>query len=146
MDNLSRKRRSEMMSRVRSKNTKPEMTVRRIAFAMGFRYRLHVRKLAGSPDLVFQKLGKAIFVHGCFWHGHSCPRGNFPSTNVDFWTQKITSNRARDRHALRALRANGWSVLTMWECELKSDVLVRNRLARFLKGSKSQLKRKVKAN
>jgi DNA mismatch endonuclease, patch repair protein len=140
MDNVSRKRRSEMMARVRSKNTEPELKVRRLAYAMGYRYRLHVRALAGTPDMVFRKLRKAIFVHGCFWHGHTCARGKMPSTNVDFWVSKITDNRTRDRKADKELRADGWSVMTLWECEIKDIDLVRKRLARFLLGTKRQKK------
>jgi DNA mismatch endonuclease Vsr len=145
MDNLSRKRRSEVMSRVRSKHTKPELAVRRLAFAMGFRYRLHVQSLPGTPDLVFRKLRKAVFVHGCFWHGHSCPRGSIPSTNVNFWQNKIAANRVRDRRSQKTLLADGWSLLTLWECEIKDADRVKNRLARFLGNSKSRANRRVKA-
>lgn len=140
MDKLSTKRRSDLMSRVRSKNTKPELLVRRLVHGMGFRYRLHIRSLAGTPDMVFRKLKKAIFVHGCFWHGHSCPRGSVPSTNTDFWTQKIAANRNRDRRSEMKLHAEGWSVLIVWECELNNVDLVKGSLIRFLAGFASEKK------
>jgi DNA mismatch endonuclease (patch repair protein) len=143
MDRVSRKRRSKMMARVRSKNTEPERKVRRLVYAMGFRYRLHVRNLAGTPDMVFRKLRKAIFVHGCFWHGHTCARGSAPSSNVNFWLQKIAANRCRDHRSQELLRANGWSVLTVWECELKDTGQVKNRLARFLSNSRGRDERRV---
>lgn len=112
--------RSEMMGRVRSKNTGPEKIARSLLHALGYRFRLHRRDLPGSPDIVFSARKVAIFVHGCFWHGHGCKRaGHLPKTNVDFWAKKLADNLARDARNRRALEALGWKVLTIWECELK---------------------------
>ena len=110
------------MASVRSANTKPEWTVRRTLFAAGFRYRLHRRDLPGSPDLVLSGLRAVVFVHGCFWHGHDCRRGaRMPATNVEYWQQKIGRNRKRDRKNARLLRAQGWSVYTIWECKASAS-------------------------
>lgn len=107
------------MSRIRGKNTKPEMIVRRGLHALGLRYRLHDRQLPGSPDLVFTGRRAAIFVHGCFWHGHDCPLFRLPSTRTDFWSAKIERNRERDAQALEALHSGGWRSLVIWECALR---------------------------
>nr|WP_233102106.1 very short patch repair endonuclease [Variovorax sp. IB41] len=120
------------MSRIKSKNTLPELTVRRTLHQLGYRYRLHAKGLPGSPDLVFSGMGKIIFVHGCFWHGHSCKQGRAASkSNVQFWTEKITRNKARDVRVSARLRSRGWHVLTIWECQIKKDVWL-NRALRFL--------------
>lgn len=111
--------RSAVMRAVRSKHTRPEMTLRRLLHARGYRYRLHRKDLPGSPDLAFPARGKAIFVHGCFWHGHDCKRGaRQPKDNADYWIAKIARNRARDEQAQAALRAMGWKCLIVWECEI----------------------------
>lgn len=121
------------MSRIRSKNTGPELAVRRVVHAMGYRYRLHVRDIPGRPDLVFPRLRKIIFVHGCFWHMHSCPRGLVqPKTNAAFWDLKRRGNVARDRSIVRTLRRAGWSILTVWECEVRRPDRLERRLRRFL--------------
>lgn len=104
------------MSRVRSRDTAPELAVRRSLHAAGFRFRLHGRGLPGRPDLVFPKYRAVIFVHGCFWHGHDCPRGRPPATRTEFWGAKIARNRARDTATEQALHDAGWRVLTVWEC------------------------------
>lgn len=130
MDNLSKQERSERMSRVKSADTGPEMIVRRMVHGMGFRYKLHVRDLPGTPDLVFPRLGKIIFVHGCFWHQHpGC--GRLPKSRQDFWTGKLSQNRVRDIRNQRKLRYLGWRILIVWECQLKRDFLP-TRLLRFL--------------
>jgi DNA mismatch endonuclease (patch repair protein) len=130
MDSLSKKERSERMSRVRSKNTGPELLVRQLVHSMGFRYRLHGRDLPGTPDLVFPRLGKLIFVHGCFWHRHpKC--GRLPKSRIEFWTEKLSQNRQRDIKNQRKLRALGWQVLIVWECQLRRTDLSR-RLLKFL--------------
>ena len=122
MDVHTPEQRSRNMSAIRGKDTKPEMVVRRIVHALGYRYRLHRRGLPGVPDLVFPKLQKIINVHGCFWHMHSCRYGSVtPKSNRDFWQTKRTGNVARDRSALRRLRAGGWDVLTVWECATKNN-------------------------
>jgi DNA mismatch endonuclease (patch repair protein) len=121
------------MRMVRSRDTTPEMVVRRLVHALGFRYRLHGAKLPGKPDLVFSTPQKIIFVHGCFWHGHLCPRGNrAPKTNVAYWRAKIQRNVARDKEHLRALRREGWRVLVIWECQTRDTLRLKARLRRFL--------------
>ena len=120
---------------VKSKGTGPEMVVRRLVHSMGFRYGLHRRDLAGNPDLVFTRLRKAIFVHGCFWHQHHCKRGaRRPSSHTDYWLQKLRRNMDRDRRVIRELRKLGWSVLVVWECQAipKRLKALTARLNRFL--------------
>lgn len=114
--------RSRTMRAVKSKNTAPEKAIRKLITSWGFRYRLNRKDLPGKPDLVFPKLKKVIFVHGCFWHGHSCKRGNrTPKNNRVYWQTKISKNKARDRQHCRALKRDGWDSFIVWECELKSD-------------------------
>lgn len=120
------------MAKIRSKNTLPELAVRSIAHRLGFRFRLHRRDLPGTPDLVFVGLRKAVFVHGCFWHGHSCKAEKMPKSRTDYWGPKIEMNRARDIRKRRQLAAKGWRSLVLWECELKMPERVAKRLARFL--------------
>ena len=122
MDTLTRRERSKQMALVRSKDTAPELTVRRIVHRLGYRYRLHVASLPGCPDLVFPSRQKVIFVHGCFWHQHRCRRGRrMPSTRVDYWRKKLNRNKQRDAAHRRRLRREGWRVLTLWECQLKTS-------------------------
>ena len=111
-----------MMSAVRGKDTKPEVRVRSILFREGYRFRLHCRKLPGCPDLILPRFRIAVFVHGCFWHGHDCKRGSVPETNTDFWTAKLSANKARDEANLLRLLALGWHVSTIWTCKLHLDV------------------------
>lgn len=112
--------RSFNMSRIRGKNTKPEMLVRRFLFAQGFRYRLHVKTLPGKPDIVLPKYKTVIFIHGCFFHGHeNCRYFKVPATRTEWWLDKINGNRKRDKEAEKQLIEAGWKVLTIWECELK---------------------------
>lgn len=118
MDSLSREQRSQLMSRIRGKNTKPEIQVRKSLFALGLRYRIHA-PLPGRPDICFPKYRTVVFVHGCFWHGHNCRLFRMPKTNRAFWREKIESNQRRDIDARRQLRAAGWRVLTVWECSLR---------------------------
>lgn len=121
------------MSRVRSKNTTPERCVRQILFSMGFRYRLHDKRLPGRPDIVFRSRAKAIFVNGCFWHGHEgCRYGQLPKTRIEFWTEKISRNRDRDRQNNARLREAGWCPLTVWQCELKNVDELAKKLYDFL--------------
>lgn len=119
MDVLTPEQRRHNMSRIRGKDTKPEMLLRRGLHAAGLRYRLHVADLPGRPDLVFPRYRAVIFVHGCFWHGHYCPLFRLPATRPEFWAAKIAGNRIRDQRTSAALRAAGWRVLTVWECCLK---------------------------
>ena len=126
-------RRSRIMRAVRSRDTKPEMTVRRLLHRMGYRYRLHSTALAGTPDIVFASRRCVIFVHGCFWHGHNCKRGNrLPATNTKYWENKIARNVERYTTQLSTLENDGWSVLTVWECETVDEYGLGNRLSEFL--------------
>lgn len=111
--------RSRMMSGIRGKNTKPEMIVRQGLHALGFRYRLHEKKLPGKPDLVLPKHNSVIFVHGCFWHKHDCKYFKWPQTREEFWRSKIEENVARDRTAIETLKRNGWRVAIVWECSFR---------------------------
>lgn len=125
--------RSRTMRAVKSRDTKPEMIVRRLAHGMGYRYRLHYSPLPGKPDLAFPGRRAVVFVHGCFWHGHSCKRGaRLPRANAAYWTAKIAGNVARDTQHLRRLRRAGWRSLVIWECELKDPTRLAARLKRFL--------------
>jgi DNA mismatch endonuclease (patch repair protein) len=134
-DTLSPKARSERMSRVRWKDTAPEMRVRRIVHALGFRYRLHDKGLPGCPDLVFKSRRKVIFVHGCFWHRHgdrSCKLARLPKSRLDFWLPKLELNRTRDLRARRKLRLQGWKSLVLWECRLNDQAFLEKKISAFL--------------
>lgn len=121
------------MSAIRSKDTKPEKIVRRIAHRLGYRFRLHRKDLPGKPDLTFPKHHKVIFVHGCYWHMHRCKYGRVtPRTNAEFWRRKRESNVKRDRKQLAALKREGWRTLVIWECETKKPGRVETQLSRFL--------------
>jgi len=123
------------MSLVRSKDTKPELVVRRWLHAMGYRYRLHVAKLPGRPDLVFPSRKKVLFVHGCFWHRHqNCALARLPKSRLDFWLPKLEANATRDRAKIEALQSLGWGVLVVWECELRDIEALGARIIRFLEG------------
>ncbi|WP_309761248.1 very short patch repair endonuclease [Agrobacterium pusense] len=131
-DNLTPTNRSLMMAKVRDRNTQPEIKVRRIAHALGLRFRLHRKELAGSPDLVFPKYRVAIFVHGCFWHQHpGCSRATMPKSRTDFWSQKLARNVERDRRAISDLESRGWQVEVIWECETKKSNLLEERIRRI---------------
>lgn len=122
MDKISKEDRSRNMVAVKNKNTKPEMRVRSAIHRAGFRYSLHSSKLPGKPDIVLRKYKSAVFVHGCFWHGHDCPRGRRPTTNVDFWEKKLSQNVSRDERNRTGLQNLGWRVFVIWECTLEEDV------------------------
>ena len=125
--------RSRIMRAVRSKDTGPEMAVRRLAHGLGYRYRLHRKDLPGKPDLVFEWRKKVIFVHGCFWHGHTCKRGDrMPKDNHAYWLRKIARNKERDQEHLQALKEKGWQALVIWECEVNDSTLMERRLRKFL--------------
>lgn len=111
--------RSRMMSGIRGKNTKPEMTIRKGLHGLGFRYRLHVKDLPGKPDIVLPRYGAVIFVHGCFWHGHGCHLHITPQTRTEFWKAKIEKNRQRDVIVMGSLEESGWRVLSIWECSMR---------------------------
>ncbi len=119
-DKMTPEQRSRCMANVRSKNTRPEMLVRRFLFSCGFRYRLHVRSLPGCPDIVLAKYKTVIFVNGCFWHGHEgCDLHRIPKTNVEFWENKIERNQRRDKDEYAILKKMGWTVIVIWECQLR---------------------------
>lgn len=119
VDIVSKEQRSQMMSGIRAKNTKPELVIRKNLFAEGFRYKLHDQKLPGKPDLVFPKFKTVIFINGCFWHGHDCDLFRMPSTNRDFWEIKINANKSNDLKNYDLLLASGWRIVTIWECAIK---------------------------
>ena len=139
MDRITKEQRSEIMGRVRSKDTGPEMVVRRATHAMGFRYRLHSRMLPGQPDLVFASRRKVIFVHGCFWHGHGrCRNVRPPKSNKRYWGPKLEGNKKRDRKNRRALSRMGWRILVVWECQTSDAQVLSRRIRAFLDGHESQ--------
>lgn len=120
MDIWTKEKRSEVMSKILSSNTKPEQRVRKMLTSMGYRYRLNVKNLPGKPDIVMRKHNAVIFVHGCFWHLHSgCRDGTLPKTRESYWHPKLLNNKARDAHNMRTLRKQGWKVLRLWECEIE---------------------------
>ncbi len=132
VDNLTPPVRSRIMASVGQKNTEPEMVVRRLLHRLGYRYALHRRDLPGRPDLVFGPRRKVVFVHGCFWHGHHCHKGRLPASRVEYWSEKIENNRARDATNVSDLQAGGWEVRVIWECETAAPNSLRRRLIRFL--------------
>jgi DNA mismatch endonuclease, patch repair protein len=133
VDRFSAEKRSWLMSRVRRKDTTPELAVRRLLFGLGYRYRVHRKGLPGTPDIVFLKRKKAVFVHGCFWHGHSgCKLATRPKSSIAFWTKKISGNQARDSNNVTQLSQQGWTVLIVWQCEIQDELLLREKLVRFL--------------
>jgi DNA mismatch endonuclease (patch repair protein) len=127
---MSREKRSALMGRIRGRNTGPEMIVRRLLYALGYRYRLHARELPGKPDIVFRSRQIAVFVHGCFWHRHNCGLAYVPKTRPEFWHRKFQGNVARDKRTKRALEAAGWRVIIVWECQLSDLPALSKSLAR----------------
>jgi DNA mismatch endonuclease (patch repair protein) len=143
-DVLTPEQRRLNMSRVRGRDTKPEMLIRRGLHARGFRYRVQDRSLPGRPDLVFPKHRAVILVHGCFWHGHDCPLFRLPATRPEFWAEKILANQERDQRSDKALRAMDWRTLTIWECSLKGPSrwpidLLLDTCERFILGKERNL-------
>ncbi len=139
MDILTPEKRSEVMSRIRAKDTKPELAVRIAAHRLGFRFRLHRKDLPGRPDLVFPRLRKVIFVHGCFWHRHQdCKQAYSPKSNVAFWTEKFTSNVERDRRSVRELEKRGWQSLVIWECETTEQPMLLRRISNYLRNHRKR--------
>lgn len=131
-DIFSKEKRSNIMSKISGKETKPEILVRKYLFSKGFRFRKNVKELPGKPDIVLPKYKTIIFVHGCFWHGHSCKAGKLPKTNKEFWDNKIMSNVIRDEDNIRKLKAEGWFVIIIWQCQLKNKTQQENRLSFLL--------------
>lgn len=139
VDTVSKSVRSRIMASVRQRDTAPEMRLRKALHRLGLRFRLHDRKLPGSPDLVFPRFRSVVFVHGCFWHAHGCKYSTTPSARLEFWAEKFAANKARDERNVNLLLASGWRVLTVWECALrekreKSDEKVARRVTRWLSG------------
>ncbi|RJQ27687.1 DNA mismatch endonuclease Vsr [Candidatus Parcubacteria bacterium] len=135
-DIYSKEKRSQIMARVRSSGTKPELTVRQIAHALGYRFRLHRRDLPGKPDIVFPRYRRLILVHGCFWHGHDgCTKARRPVMNSEFWDRKLSRNRKRDTENAEALRRAGWRILVVWECETKERERLATKIFHFMEGN-----------
>lgn len=132
-DTRTPEQRRRIMQAVGTQHTGPELAVRRLLFAEGFRYRLHRRGLPGSPDIVFPSRRAVIFVHGCFWHGHGCSKGRLPKTRPEYWKAKIDANRRRDSRVQAELRDLGWKVIDVWQCELRAPERLRKKLVNFLK-------------
>jgi DNA mismatch endonuclease (patch repair protein) len=124
--------RSANMRAIRSKDMQPELKVRSLAHKLGFRFRLHRKDLPGKPDLTFASRGRVIFVHGCFWHSHSCRTAHVPKSNLEYWIPKLERNRARDEKNIEALKAKGWQTLVIWECEVSDEHGLKKRLTKFL--------------
>ena len=122
-DIFSKKKRSEIMSKISGKETKPEIQVRKFLFANGFRYRKNDKRYPGKPDIVLPKYKTIIFVHGCFWHGHDCPAGKLPASNKEFWQDKIGKTKQRDAKNIAKLEGQGWKVIVIWQCEIKNKKL-----------------------
>jgi len=131
-DTRTPQQRHRIMQSVKTRGTGPELTVRRILYRLGYRYRLNAKNLPGRPDIVLPGRMKAIFVHGCFWHGHGCRKGRAPKSRLDYWKPKLETNRKRDARQLRALKVSGWSVLTVWQCETNDSEALSSRLSAFL--------------
>lgn len=133
MDKFSKSQRSKIMKSIKSKDTFPEIALRKLVFSLGYRYRLYGKDLPGKPDLVFRSKRKIIFLHGCFWHQHSrCRDGHIPDSNKDYWVPKLNRTKIRDQSNIRRLRADGWKVLVVWECELKKLEKLSNKIVLFL--------------
>jgi DNA mismatch endonuclease (patch repair protein) len=132
MDRVSPAVRSKIMAAVKSKDTGPELAIRHALHRRGYRYALNAADLPGKPDLVFRSRRKIVFVHGCFWHGHLCRKGQPPKSRLNFWLAKIESNRARDRRAVRLLRQAGWAVMTVWQCQTGNLDKLVEKIALFL--------------
>jgi DNA mismatch endonuclease, patch repair protein len=122
-DIFSKKKRSQIMSKITGKNTKPELIIRKLLFSEGYRYRLHRKNLPGNPDIVFPGRKKVIFINGCFWHQHNCKRAALPETNKSFWQNKLEGNVKRDKKNLLELKKLGWSYLIIWQCKIKKENL-----------------------
>lgn len=131
-DTRTPQQRSRIMKSIGQKNTKPEWIVRRLLHRLGYRFRLHRKDLPGTPDIVFYGRRKAIFVHGCYWHGHNCSKGKLPKSNRDYWVPKIQKNQERDARKERELRDTGWDISIVWQCQTKDEETLANTLKKFL--------------
>lgn len=135
-DRLTKKQRSQLMAKISGKETEPEILVRKYLFSKGFRFRKNDKRYPGTPDIVLPKYDTAIFVHGCFWHGHSCRAGRLPSSNKKYWTAKIAENRARDKKKKQFLRKDDWKVIEIWQCKLKNKKRFSETMAKLVKAIK----------
>ncbi|MBS1687535.1 MAG: DNA mismatch endonuclease Vsr [Bacteroidetes bacterium] len=143
MDIWSKEKRSEVMSKIRSKDTRPEKLLRSALFSLGYRYRLHDKNLPGKPDIIFRKQKIAIFVHGCFWHFHNdCPEGRVPNTNSKFWKEKLEKNIERDKRNIEHLQSEGWKTIVIWECEVEKQLkITTEKIVKILNQQNSSVKR-----
>lgn len=141
-DIVSQDKRSEIMSAIKNKNTKPEILVRKALHHKGFRFRLHCKNLAGKPDIVLSRYKTVILVNGCFWHGHNCHLFKWPKSNIEFWKEKINGTKGRDKKNIQALESIGWQVITIWECSLRgqTDEYINN----FINDIAKQIKTNIK--
>lgn len=142
MDTRSPEQRTYIMQSVRSRDTGPELIVRSMLHRMGFRFSLHRKDLPGRPDIVLPKHKAVVFVHGCFWHGHGCAKGKLPKSRLDFWGPKIQRNRNRDAESVKMLKAEGWRVLTVWQCQIKNANRLHKRLANFFASRVASMRRR----
>jgi len=133
MDKITIEERSALMARIRSKDTKPELAVRSLLHRLGYRFRLHRRDLPGTPDIVLPRHKKIVLVQGCFWHGHDCQLASSPKSNTRYWSEKIQKNKERDQRNIHALRDRGWTVIEIWECEVRRACGLERRLLDFLR-------------
>jgi len=139
MDTFSKRKRSWVMGRIKHKDTQPEKIIRSLIHQMGYRFRLHQPELPGKPDIVLPKYRKIILVNGCFWHGHkNCSRAKLPKSNNIFWLKKIEGNKNRDKNNIAALKNLGWDVLVIWQCEIKNQIEIQQRLRKFISDFKSE--------
>jgi DNA mismatch endonuclease (patch repair protein) len=136
-DIFSKEKRSQIMSKVKNKNTTPEIIIRKLLYSLGYRYRLNKKGLPGSPDIVFISKKKAIFVHGCLWHGHNCKRAKLPDSNKEEWRNKIIVNIERDNQVFNRLNDMGWNYLVVWQCEIKKRSIeeIKEKLIRFIENN-----------
>jgi DNA mismatch endonuclease, patch repair protein len=140
-DRVSSEQRSRNMAAVRATDTAPERAVRSLLHRLGLRFRLHQKLLPGTPDIVLKRHATVVFVHGCFWHGHDCSRGKLPTTRREFWLPKLQRNKERDLQNEKHLRALGWRVLVVWECELRNPARIRRRLVRAFAATRADYSR-----
>jgi DNA mismatch endonuclease (patch repair protein) len=138
MDRITKKQRSRLMSRIRDKNTRPEIMVRSLLHRAGLRFRLHGSSLPGSPDIVLPKYGTVVFVHGCFWHRHGCGFASTPKSNIRFWRNKFRNNVKRDGKVQLELRSLGWNVIVIWECQIGNKAIIRNIMRKIRKGKRCE--------
>lgn len=132
-DIFSKPKRSDIMSKISGKETKPEVLVRKYLFSKGLRYRKNVKELPGKPDIVLTKYKTIIFIHGCFWHGHEgCKKSALPATNFEFWEDKLEKNKDRDKSNILKLQESGWRVIVVWQCELRNSKVLNNRLEKLI--------------